>query len=98
MNRRNALFGLIFGVILVIPGEDADARRRRRGVTSSPTGPRRTRGHSSGANSAPAARTTGSAYYPNCASARAAGAAPIRVGEPGYSRRLDRDGDGVACE
>ena len=37
-------------------------------------------------------------YYPNCAAARAAGAAPIRLGEPGYSRKLDRDGDGVACE
>ena len=37
-------------------------------------------------------------YYPNCAAARAAGAAPIRAGEPGYARRLDRDGDGVACE
>nr|WP_264357292.1 excalibur calcium-binding domain-containing protein [Pseudarthrobacter sp. MM222] len=29
---------------------------------------------------------------------RAAGAAPIRAGQPGYSRSLDRDGDGVACE
>lgn len=38
------------------------------------------------------------AYYPNCAAARAAGAAPLYVGEPGYSRKLDRDGDGVACE
>jgi hypothetical protein len=37
-------------------------------------------------------------YYPNCAAARAAGAAPIYVGEPGYRRKLDRDGDGVACE
>lgn len=39
-----------------------------------------------------------SAYFPNCSTARAAGAAPIRYGQPGYSRRLDRDGDGVACE
>lgn len=38
------------------------------------------------------------AYYPNCSAARAAGAAPILRGEPGYSRRLDRDGDGRACE
>lgn len=37
-------------------------------------------------------------YYPNCAAARAAGAAPIYYGEPGYRGRLDRDGDGVACE
>ena len=40
----------------------------------------------------------GNAYYPNCASARAVGAAPIRVGEPGYRAGLDRDRDGVACE
>lgn len=37
-------------------------------------------------------------YYPNCAAARAAGAAPLYAGEPGYRRKLDRDGDGVACE
>lgn len=39
-----------------------------------------------------------SAYYANCSEARAAGAAPIYAGQPGYSRKLDRDGDGVACE
>lgn len=37
-------------------------------------------------------------YYPNCAAARAAGAAPVRIGEAGYGRHLDRDGDGVGCE
>lgn len=37
-------------------------------------------------------------YFRNCSAARAAGAAPIYAGEPGYSRKLDRDGDGVACE
>jgi outer membrane biosynthesis protein TonB len=37
-------------------------------------------------------------YYANCAAVRAAGAAPIHAGEPGYSRKLDRDGDGIACE
>ncbi|MFE3292254.1 DUF1524 domain-containing protein [Rhodococcus sp. NPDC059234] len=36
--------------------------------------------------------------YANCSAARAAGAAPIYAGQPGYSRKLDRDGDGVACE
>ena len=36
--------------------------------------------------------------YANCAAVRAAGAAPIHVGQPGYSRKLDRDGDGVGCE
>jgi hypothetical protein len=39
-----------------------------------------------------------SAFYPNCDSARAAGAAPIHLGEPGYRPPLDRDGDGIACE
>ena len=38
------------------------------------------------------------AYYPNCAAARSAGAAPIRAGEPGYREALDADDDGVACE
>ena len=39
-----------------------------------------------------------SAYYANCSAVRAAGADPIYSGDPGYSRKLDRDGDGVACE
>jgi hypothetical protein len=39
-----------------------------------------------------------SVVYANCAAARAAGAAPIHRGEPGYSLALDRDGDGIACE
>lgn len=38
------------------------------------------------------------ASYPNCAAARAAGVAPLHRGEPGYSPKLDRDGDGIACE
>lgn len=37
-------------------------------------------------------------FYANCTAARTAGAAPIRVGEPGYRPKLDRDGDGIACE
>ena len=36
--------------------------------------------------------------FPNCTAARAAGAAPVRVGDPGYGRHLDRDGDGIGCE
>jgi hypothetical protein len=38
------------------------------------------------------------AYYANCAAARAAGAAPLYRGQPGYRSALDRDNDGVACE
>ncbi len=40
----------------------------------------------------------GAAYYKNCDAARAAGAAPLYVGEAGYRSALDRDSDGVACE
>ena len=39
-----------------------------------------------------------SAYYANCAAAKAAGAAPLYAGQAGYSTSLDRDRDGVACE
>ncbi|MBI4496326.1 MAG: thermonuclease family protein [Chloroflexi bacterium] len=40
----------------------------------------------------------GDVYYANCTEARAAGAAPIYRGQPGYRPGLDRDNDGVACE
>ncbi|GAA3963215.1 GmrSD restriction endonuclease domain-containing protein [Gordonia caeni] len=36
--------------------------------------------------------------YNNCSEARAAGVTPIYRGQPGYSPKLDRDGDGIACE
>ena len=39
-----------------------------------------------------------SVYYKNCTAVRAAGADPIRRGDPGYAGHLDRDGDGVGCE
>lgn len=43
--------------------------------------------------------TSGSLFqFRNCAAARAAGAAPVRRGDPGYGPHLDRDGDGVGCE
>lgn len=40
----------------------------------------------------------GDVYYANCTAARAAGAAPIYSGQPGYRTALDGDKDGVACE
>ncbi|MGR6338423.1 excalibur calcium-binding domain-containing protein [Priestia megaterium] len=42
--------------------------------------------------------TNTSVFYANCSEVRAAGAAPISQGQPGYSRKLDRDGDGIACD
>ena len=51
----------------------------------------------------PAAPADGSAGPPaepfaDCAAARAAGAAPLHRGDPGWSDRMDGDGDGTACE
>lgn len=54
------------------------------------------RGPKAGESTTP--RRSGDVYYPNCAAARAAGAAPVRRGQPGYGAHLDRDGDGVGCE
>jgi len=52
------------------------------------------------ATSAPTDEPAADAQAPfaSCAEASAAGAAPVRRGDPGYSSRLDRDGDGVGCE
>ncbi|WP_306426966.1 excalibur calcium-binding domain-containing protein [Microbacterium sp. Yaish 1] len=48
-------------------------------------------------------RPRGSAVRPDgagarCSGTRNAGAAPVRAGDPGYGRHLDRDGDGIGCE
>ena len=47
---------------------------------------------------APAAPAPSSVYYANCAAAKAAGAAPLYAGQPGYRPAMDGDSDGVACE
>ena len=46
----------------------------------------------------PVAPAPSSVQYANCTAARAAGAAPIYAGTPGYGKHLDRDGDGVGCD
>lgn len=46
----------------------------------------------------PKASTKAAVYYDNCDAVRAAGAAPIQRGEPGYAPHLDRDNDGTGCE
>ena len=48
-----------------------------------------------GAN--PASTLAASVFYKSCASVKAAGAAPLEKGSPGYRAELDPDGDGVAC-
>ena len=47
---------------------------------------------------APELKAPSQVDYHNCDAVRAASADPIRVGQPGYGRHLDRDGDGVGCE
>ena len=37
-------------------------------------------------------------FYANCKEAKAAGAAPLYRGDPGYREDLDGDKDGTACE
>jgi endonuclease YncB( thermonuclease family) len=37
-------------------------------------------------------------YFRNCKEAWAAGAAPLRRGQPGYRPEMDGDDDGIACE
>lgn len=49
-------------------------------------------------NYAAPARSLGGRAFANCTEARAAGAAPVRRGEPGYGPHLDRDNDGIGCE
>ena len=52
-------------------------------------------------SSTPAVASGGAApsgAFENCTAARAAGAAPVRRGDPGYGSHLDRDGDGIGCE
>ncbi|WP_298165374.1 excalibur calcium-binding domain-containing protein [Novosphingobium sp.] len=92
MNRRAIIVGLI-AAALTMP-VDALARPRKKNSGDKPRSGRGARGGN--------ARSGGSgdrdAFYPNCSAARAAGAAPLREGDGGYSRRLDRDGDGIACE
>ncbi len=42
--------------------------------------------------------TGGDVFYQNCDAVRAAGAAPITPGDPGWQGKFDRDNDGVGCE
>ncbi|KQN01773.1 hypothetical protein ASE82_14125 [Sphingomonas sp. Leaf230] len=54
-------------------------------------------------SSPPDRRSTGSGtessvFYSGCRAVRAAGAAPLHRGQPGYRAGMDGDGDGIACE
>jgi hypothetical protein len=57
-----------------------------------------TAGRSSFAPTNTSARRPSSGAFVNCSAARAAGAAPVYRGDPGYGSHLDRDNDGIGCE
>lgn len=86
------------------PGEQAPPPAGKSGSPPSTTTPRRD------ATTKPAAGVGGDAatpappstsptvYYQNCNKARRAGAAPLHPGDPGYRTKLDKDGNGIACD
>jgi hypothetical protein len=49
-------------------------------------------------SSTPTTSVVSAVYYRDCDEVRAAGKAPLHRGDPGYSRDLDRNGDGLACD
>ena len=55
-------------------------------------------GPAAGSGSGSGSRPSSSASYQNCDAVRAAGAAPIFPGDPGFQTKFDRDNDGVGCE
>lgn len=84
---RDARRGL-WGSVFQMPAEHRAAHPRPR-----PHSPDRAR--AAGPVRAPA---PSGAFFRNCKEAWAAGAAPLRRGQPGYRPEMDGDGDGIACE
>ena len=50
------------------------------------------------ASQSASAGSESSVFYSGCREVRAAGAAPLHRGQPGYRADMDGDGDGIACE
>jgi hypothetical protein len=70
-------------------------------TTTTPAGPGGTGSSTTQQNTIPLPNPSSEdsyVYFPTCAAARAAGVAPLYIGEPGYRPGLDRDKDGKACE
>ena len=76
-------------------GDAHPGRRRRPPAHAAPGRPAH---RAAGGSGSSGGSSGGGGYYANCSAARAAGAAPLRAGAPGYRAALDRDKDGVACE
>ena len=86
LSRRRALRLLLVALIAgALPSAAvAKAVKRKRRATNSGG----SKGGSGGADRS----------FSSCKQARAAGYSRMRRGDPGYSAKLDRDGDGIACE
>jgi len=80
----------------------ADAARRNAAATEAARKAKAARDEAASAQRAVDSirgKGTGSgAYYQDCDAARAAGAAPMKKGEPGYRKALDPNGNGIACD
>ncbi|MER6023736.1 excalibur calcium-binding domain-containing protein [Streptomyces anulatus] len=81
-----------------VPAATAVVRITVTAAAPEPTPPAHPTPAGNGSKPAPEATDPAPAYYENCDAARAAGAAPVEEGDPGYAPHLDRDGDGVGCE
>ncbi|MEU2068635.1 excalibur calcium-binding domain-containing protein [Streptomyces anulatus] len=81
-----------------VPAATAVVRITVTAPAPEPTPPANPTPAGDGSKPAPKATDPAPAYYENCDAARAAGAAPVEEGDPGYAPHLDRDGDGVGCE
>ncbi|RUS45005.1 DNA-entry nuclease [Cohnella sp. AR92] len=74
------------------------------GDSSSSSGSKGLNSSSSSSNSSSSSgsinsnKSDSTVFYQNCTAVRNAGKAPLYEGDPGYSSKLDRDHDGVACE
>jgi hypothetical protein len=79
-------------------GQPAPTNQQAPGAAAAPAAPAPAPATAAPAVPAPAASAPAAVIYANCAAAKAAGAAPILTGQPGYRAGLDRDLDGVACE
>lgn len=106
MGRLTALASAFVALALMVPGPAAHAHPGGLDANGCHTNRKTGEYHCHRAATPPPPRPAPSGkpnraagtYYANCAQARAAGAAPLRRGDPGYRAGLDRDDDGIACE
>ena len=93
----------IAGILQTCPGQQPITQATPTRIQATTTSPAPTTtpekpAQTSAPGSTGAASGADGTTYSSCAAAKAAGTAPLHAGDPGYSRRLDRDGDGTACE